>query len=72
LLRVLHSLFSLDLSCFSDKFCARADVLKGEIGCVAIDLATENYIYICIKVKFALEEATKAQKGSGGVALLFL
>ena len=29
-------------------------------------------IYICIKVKFNLEQATKAQKGSRGIALLYL
>jgi hypothetical protein len=28
--------------------------------------------YHCCKVKFALEQATKAQRGSGGIALLFL
>ena len=31
------------------------------------------YVYICIgKVKFTLEQATKAQRGSGSVAVFFL
>ena len=30
------------------------------------------YIYIKVKVKFTLEQATKAQRGSRGIALLFL
>ena len=30
------------------------------------------YIYIYMKVKFTPEQATKAQRGSRGIALLFL
>jgi hypothetical protein len=30
------------------------------------------HIYIKVKVKFTLQQATKAQRGSRGIALLFL
>jgi hypothetical protein len=29
-------------------------------------------VMVKVKVKFTLEEATKAQRGSGGIAVLFL
>jgi hypothetical protein len=35
-------------------------------------LKTEGLKNVKVKVKFTLEQATKAQKGSGGIALLFL
>jgi len=31
-----------------------------------------NKIFLKVKVKFTLEQATKAQRGSRGIALLFL
>jgi hypothetical protein len=33
---------------------------------------TVHYIYVKVKVKVTLEQATKAQTGSRGIALLFL
>jgi len=49
-------------------------------GCVqSTYLSNNRYAYICtyvhtykVKVKFTLEEATKAQRGSRGIAILFL
>jgi len=35
-------------------------------------VSTVHIIIIIIKVKFTLEQATKAHKGSRGIALLFL
>jgi len=32
----------------------------------------KNSLYIKVKVNFTLEEATKAQRGSSGLALLFI
>jgi hypothetical protein len=31
-----------------------------------------NVVKVKVKVKFTLEQATKTQRGSGGIALLFL
>jgi len=33
---------------------------------------TKYMVKLKVKVKFTLEQATKAQRGSGGIALLFL
>ena len=37
-----------------------------------ICLLAETYVKVKVKVKFSLEQATKAQRGSTGIALLFL
>jgi hypothetical protein len=37
-----------------------------------IYLLAETYVKVKVMVKFTLEQATKAQRGSGGIALLFL
>jgi hypothetical protein len=40
------------------------------ISCIAVAVCL--YLKVKIKVEFTLEEATKAQRGSIGIALLFL
>jgi hypothetical protein len=36
------------------------------------DLATTYLVKVKVKLKFSLERSTKAQRGSRGIALLFL
>jgi hypothetical protein len=36
------------------------------------DSTSNGYAKLKVKVKFSLEQATKAQRGSRGIALLFL
>ena len=40
--------------------------------CVCVKLKVISNFTIQVKVKFTLEQATKAQRGSRGIALLFL
>jgi hypothetical protein len=40
------------------------------LNCVCVCVCARARV--CVKVKFALQRAMKAQRGSGGIALLFL
>jgi hypothetical protein len=46
--------------------------MKSENIIIVYSIRTIYLIKVKVKVKFTLEQATKAQKGSRGIALLYL
>ena len=68
-----HIFAHVNMGCPDDRH-SRLKIYLSEMILDSYEYTTGGYVKMqcMVKVKFALEEATKAQRGSRGIALLFL